>query len=601
MFSTRVLPLFPKQEQERVGLQHTDMIYKLTLSYITTLLFGLLCFFGAVSHSAAQSGAIITAEEADSRIFANRAVLLLDEEDLGAKINHLHWAIELDSTNLAAYVELGNIALRTNNINLASEYLLKSYDLSNKDPFLGQTLLRIAMAMQNEKLVLKVGEELLQNSPEDLEVLDSMARLYEQKRMPEKSIFYLRKMNGILSDEITITFRIAQNFALNKQEDEGLKEISRYISEHPMELRGYLSMMAYLNMIGREDEAVKYIGQIPKELRKSPEIILTRARLALKDGNYKEAKKEFGALLRTDGIDPQAIDELISMLAPYVSKENVSFLQEFVPFFEEIKQEYEQTSSIALFLADMYIAQDKTEKAEAIYSELIERGASDMKPYSYMIQKAMTASNAAEMIRIAEKGRTAHPTRPDFYIYNVLALGEQEKPDEALAVANKGLEVADKGSFLYGHLLFVSADLLNEKGETDEALRRYEQALGYLPKDALLLNNYAYALATSNRNIERAEALASEAIRIDSSNASFLDTYAWILYLRENYGLAKYYIESAIRNSKEEVSSVLLDHYGDILWKLNDKGNAVKAWQDALKAGAEDGEKIKKKIEQAAL
>lgn len=577
------------------------MIYKLTLSYITTLLFGLLCFFGAVSHSAAQSGAIITAEEADSRIFANRAVLLLDEEDLGAKINHLHWAIELDSTNLAAYVELGNIALRTNNINLASEYLLKSYDLSNKDPFLGQTLLRIAMAMQNEKLVLKVGEELLQNSPEDLEVLDSMARLYEQKRMPEKSIFYLRKMNGILSDEITITFRIAQNFALNKQEDEGLKEISRYISEHPMELRGYLSMMAYLNMIGREDEAVKYIGQIPKELRKSPEIILTRARLALKDGNYKEAKKEFGALLRTDGIDPQAIDELISMLAPYVSKENVSFLQEFVPFFEEIKQEYEQTSSIALFLADMYIAQDKTEKAEAIYSELIERGASDMKPYSYMIQKAMTASNAAEMIRIAEKGRTAHPTRPDFYIYNVLALGEQEKPDEALAVAHKGLEVADKGSFLYGHLLFVSADLLNEKGETNEALKRYEQALGYLPKDALLLNNYAYALATSNRNIERAEALASEAIRIDSSNASFLDTYAWILYLRENYGLAKYYIESAIRNSKEGVSSVLLDHYGDILWKLNDKDNAVKAWQDALKAEPENGEKIKKKIEQAAL
>ncbi|KGN94432.1 hypothetical protein HQ39_08890 [Porphyromonas sp. COT-108 OH2963] len=577
------------------------MIYKLTSSYITTLLFGLLCFFGAVSHSAAQSGAIITAEEADSRIFANRAALLLNEEDLGAKINHLHWAIELDSTNLAAYVELGNIALRTNNINLASEYLLKSYDLSNKDPFLGQTLLRIAMAMQNEKLVLKVGEELLQNSPEDLEVLDSMARLYEQKRMPEKSIFYLRKMNGILSDEITITFRIAQNFALNKQEDKGLKEISRYISDHPMELRGYLSMMAYLNMIGREEEAVKYIGQIPKELKKSPEIILTRARLALKDGNYKEAKKEFGALLRTDGIDPQAIDELISMLAPYVSKENVSFLQEFVPFFEEIKQEYEQTSSIALFLADMYIAQDKTEKAEAIYSELIERGASDMKPYSYMIQKAMTASNAAEMIRIAEKGRAAHPTRPDFYIYNVLALGEQEKPDEALAVANKGLEVADKGSFLYGHLLFVSADLLNEKGETDEALKRYEQALGYLPKDALLLNNYAYALATSNRNIERAEALASEAIRIDSSNASFLDTYAWILYLRENYGLAKYYIESAIRNSKEGVSSVLLDHYGDILWKLNDKGNAVKAWQDALKAGAEDGEKIKKKIEQAAL
>ncbi|MDO4790526.1 MAG: tetratricopeptide repeat protein [Porphyromonas sp.] len=575
------------------------MTYKSITSSITTLFIGLLCFFGTVFIAAAQDESIISPKEAESRIFSNRATLLMKENELSAKVNHLHWAIELDSTNVAAHAELGNIAAQKGNLLLATEYLMRSYTLSNKDPFFGQMVLRLAMATQSEELALKVGEELLENSPEDLEVLDTMARLYEQKRMPEKSIAYLRRMNGILSDDLTVTFRIAQNFAANKQEEEGLKEIKRYISEHPMELRGYLSLAGFLNMIGKEKEAIKSLEAMPQSLQSSLDVMMIRARLALKESNYKEAKRVLSSLLRTEGLDPQAIDELIEQLAPYASKENTSFFQEFVPFLEDIRKEYDQTSSIDLFLAELYLLQEKKEKAEAIYSELMDRGVSDMKPYSYMVQQALEAKDPVKVITIAEKGRAAHPTKPDFYIYSILALGEQDRTDEALAAANRGLEVADKNALLYGHLLFLSADLLNEKGNVDEALKRYEQALGYLPKDALLLNNYAYALATANRNIERAESLASEAIRIDSSNASFLDTYAWILYLRENYSLAKYYIESAIRNSPEGASSVLLEHYGDILWKLNDKEKAIKAWKDALNANPENAEEIKKKIEQA--
>ena len=47
---------------------------------------------------------------------------------------------------------------------------------------------------------------------------------------------------------------------------------------------------------------------------------------------------------------------------------------------------------------------------------------------------------------------------------------------------------------------------------------------------------------------------------------------------------AKYIIERAIDNGGDE-SDVIVEHYGDILFKNGDVNNAVKQWQKALDMG----------------
>ena len=47
----------------------------------------------------------------------------------------------------------------------------------------------------------------------------------------------------------------------------------------------------------------------------------------------------------------------------------------------------------------------------------------------------------------------------------------------------------------------------------------------------------------------------------------------------------------------EEGSAVVVEHYGDVLWKLGEKKNAVKYWEKALKLG-EGSEFLEKKVEQ---
>lgn len=65
-----------------------------------------------------------------------------------------------------------------------------------------------------------------------------------------------------------------------------------------------------------------------------------------------------------------------------------------------------------------------------------------------------------------------------------------------------------------------------------------------------------------------------------------------------NYSLAKFYIERAIDNIKpEEVSGVLYEHYGDILWMSggNDQ-KALEIWQKAYEQGIKSDE-LKSKID----
>jgi tetratricopeptide (TPR) repeat protein len=78
-----------------------------------------------------------------------------------------------------------------------------------------------------------------------------------------------------------------------------------------------------------------------------------------------------------------------------------------------------------------------------------------------------------------------------------------------------------------------------------------------------------------------------------------MDTYAWILYKQGQYAKAKEWQEKALRaEGKDE--GVLLEHYGDILYKLGDKAGALEQWKKAKAAGSA-GELIDRKIQEGIL
>jgi tetratricopeptide (TPR) repeat protein len=88
--------------------------------------------------------------------------------------------------------------------------------------------------------------------------------------------------------------------------------------------------------------------------------------------------------------------------------------------------------------------------------------------------------------------------------------------------------------------------------------------------------------------------MAQLVVKKHPKNGTYLDTLAWVLYQLERYEEAAFYLEEALKVEKEP-SGVLMEHYGDILFRLNRIEEAV-AWWKKAKESPEGSDQLAQKI-----
>lgn len=117
--------------------------------------------------------------------------------------------------------------------------------------------------------------------------------------------------------------------------------------------------------------------------------------------------------------------------------------------------------------------------------------------------------------------------------------------------------------------LATIGDTYHQLGQDKNAFKAYDRALkadpGYLP----VLNNYAYYLSLLGKKLKKAEAMSKITVEKDPDNATYLDTYGWILYLRKQYQKAKPYFKHAMLYGGRD-SAVILEHYSKVLEALGE-------------------------------
>ena len=118
-----------------------------------------------------------------------------------------------------------------------------------------------------------------------------------------------------------------------------------------------------------------------------------------------------------------------------------------------------------------------------------------------------------------------------------------------------------------------------------EAFDVFDKVVELDPENFMAMNNYAYYLSLKGERLGIAEKLSAKVIQANADNATYLDTYAWVFFMKKDYQLAKFYMEIALSKAAEDNSAVLIEHYGDILFYLNEKDNALLQWKKSLDKG----------------
>lgn len=148
----------------------------------------------------------------------------------------------------------------------------------------------------------------------------------------------------------------------------------------------------------------------------------------------------------------------------------------------------------------------------------------------------------------------------------------------------------------------------------DSAMVYLEKAIAIKSDNYSAMNNLAYIMAENNRDLDRAEMYAMLATASDSSNPTFIDTYAWVLFRKNELEKARAEIDKAMRllgvlppqegeripEMSDEIRALqltweLYDHAGDIHYLTGDPDGALEFWEKALESQP-DNEIIKKKV-----
>ena len=93
--------------------------------------------------------------------------------------------------------------------------------------------------------------------------------------------------------------------------------------------------------------------------------------------------------------------------------------------------------------------------------------------------------------------------------------------------------------------------------------------------------------------------MSLKTVEAQPKNASYLDTYGWILFQLEKYVEAETYLKQSLENGGDK-SGEVLEHYGDVLFEIGRPDEALGYWNQALETG-EGSEGLEAKIKSRSI
>lgn len=171
-----------------------------------------------------------------------------------------------------------------------------------------------------------------------------------------------------------------------------------------------------------------------------------------------------------------------------------------------------------------------------------------------------------------------------------MAQKNQIEPTSALNLASYLIQ---KGYGSHREFLLLTQHYLSA-GKEEEKIDIMRKYLSRYPGNATIKNDLGYFLLAHPEHWEEAEYLIRAAVKADPNNVNFLDSLAWLHYLKEEYQEAKSYLPSLINS--EQANAELLYHAAMISLANSETAEAIKYLEQGLKS--EDPSGIHDKINQ---
>jgi tetratricopeptide (TPR) repeat protein len=428
------------------------------------------------------------------------------------------------------------------------------------------------------------------------DLLEKLYVLYMRQEDLDKAIATLDRMEALDGPTEQTTLAKCRIYIEQSNADAAISEM-RQLAEHYPNDPTYRTLYANTLLVAdRFNEAYDVLQQVftedPSNLR-AQQVLRT---YYIRIGDEAAADSVNHAIL----LNPKAsVDDKIGQMRQIII-ENEQLQGDstvVLGLFNELLDQPEPSADIAeLKAVYMQLKQMPDDSVKQAFTYTLQLAPDHAAARLKLVQMAWEEEQHDTVIALCQDARQYNPEEMVFYYYQGMAYYQKDDKDHALEAFRNGINVINEQSIpeIVSDFYAVMGDLLHQNGRELEAFAAYDSCLVWKEDNIGCLNNYAYYLSLKGERLDEAERMSYRTVKAEPENATYLDTYAWILFRQERYAEAKIYIEQALR-SDSLIDGVVKEHAGDIFALNGDTDKAMELWQQAL-ANDPDNKLLRRKI-----
>jgi tetratricopeptide (TPR) repeat protein len=506
-------------------------------------------------------------------------------------------AIRINPRAAAAHYELSQLAIVEERFDQAEISAQSAVRFDNQNNWYKLALAGIYERTGKISKMIGLLEDLVKSEPYNSEYEIALASAYVQADRYEAAIEIFNKLEADFGISEELAVQKKELYMRMKKPEKAIEEIKKLIAAFPEEV-GYHGILAEIyESIDKPQEAFAEFEEILRLEPQNPNVYFSLADFYRDQGNKEKSFESLKSAFR----NPTADFKLKAhVLASYfgITEKYPELKSQAIELCEILIGVHPEEAQAHAIYGDFLLRDAKFEQAKTEYEQVLQSDKSVFSVWSQLFFLCSEMNDYKQMYALSKEAIELFPNQPTVFLYNGMASMQLKNYQNAIEVFKQGVELTAGNDELLSQFYASLGDCYNFLTNYEKSNESYEKALKLDSKNAYVLNNYAYYLSLRKENLDRAKELALKCNELNPGNPSYQDTYAWVLYQAGNYEDANTWQDKALASGGMK-NPTLIEHKGDILWKLGKTADALDYWNRAKELGATG--KIDQKISQRKL
>lgn len=513
--------------------------------------------------------------------------------------------LEIDSCSPEALFQQGRLQLYLRRDSIGLEYIYKAVELDPKNSYYMEPLAAILLRQGCEEEALPLLERISELETKRSDVLSHLANLYSKADRLEEAIQTYDRLELLEGKLAQLSM---QKFSLYMQLGDSVRafaELQSLCDEYPAEMSYRVEMGYCYQQIGDYDTAMEIYNQVKSIEPTNVDLQMAMLDLYIMQGMDSLYEATRDSILYSPDTDTGKRIVLIQQMIQRMSPDSVDTERIIERFEKVVALDSADVEMLTMYASFLNYRERPEVEIQRLMARVLTVEPDNEMATQWLLQYYAGNRDYSSLEEICRRGVNYHPQELLYSYFLGMMLIERSEYVEALGVLNRGLRQRSEDTrlALLSEVFTLKGDVFYKMDRHEEAFLQYDSALVYNRDNVLCLNNYAYFLSLKNQDMDKAEEMSYRSIKAEPDNKTYLDTYAWILFMQEKYEEAQQYMDKVVpRESTEKflltdeyTSSVILEHAGDIAWMNGEQERAIYLWRLALKRGDKDVSSVLKK------